>query len=63
MKAYIESEGGRCTETVTSKTNFLINNDITSQSGKNRKAAELGIPVIAESEFIERFGAPERNSQ
>ena len=59
LKAYIESQGGRCTGTVTSKTDFLINNDITSRSGKNQKAAELGVPVISEEGFIGRYGAPE----
>ena len=41
------------TGSVTSKTNYLINNDLTSGSSKNRKARELGIPIISEDEFIE----------
>lgn len=57
FKAYVEVAGGKVTGSVTSKTNFLVNNDAHSTSSKNRKAAELGIPVITEDEFIERFGA------
>ncbi len=57
LKAYVESAGGKVTGSVTSKTNFLVNNDAHSTSSKNRKAAELGIPVITEDEFVERFGA------
>lgn len=56
FKAYVDSQGGKVTGSVTSKTNFLVNNDITSTSSKNQKAAQLGIPVITEDEFIEKFG-------
>ena len=56
LKAYIESQGGKVTGSVTKKTDYLINNDITSTSGKNKKAAELGIPVISEEMFMEQFG-------
>lgn len=55
LKAYIESQGGKVTGSVTKKTDYLINNDVTSTSGKNQKAKELNIPVISENEFIERF--------
>lgn len=55
LKAYIESEGGKVAGGVSTKTSFLINNDITSTSGKNKKAKELGIPIITEAEFINRF--------
>lgn len=55
LKSYIESQGGKVTGSVTGKTSFLINNDINSTSGKNQKARQLGIPVISEDEFIERF--------
>ena len=51
----IESRGGMVTGTVTSKTNYLINNDNTSNSSKNKKARELNIPVLTEEEFIEKF--------
>ena len=56
LKAYIESQGGKVTGSVSRSTHYLINNDVTSQSGKNKKAQELGIPIISEDEFIERFG-------
>lgn len=57
FKAYVESAGGKVTGSVSKSTNFLVNNDISSTSGKNRKAKELGIPIISEDEFISRFGA------
>ena len=52
-KELIESLGGKVTGSVTSKTNYLINNDITSTSSKNKKANELGIPIISEEMFLE----------
>ena len=57
FKAYVESAGGKVTGSVTSKTNYLVNNDAESISSKNRKAKELGIPILTEDEFVERFGA------
>lgn len=51
-KALIESLGGKVTGSVTGKTNYLINNDTTSNSSKNKKAKELGIPIISEEEFL-----------
>ena len=56
LKAYIESQGGKVAGSVSGSTNYLINNDITSTSGKNKKAKELGIEIISEDTFIERFG-------
>ncbi|WP_461812257.1 NAD-dependent DNA ligase LigA [Faecalimonas sp.] len=53
VKETIESKGGKVTGSVTSKTNYLINNDTTSTSSKNKKARELGIPIISEEEFLE----------
>ena len=53
VKVVIESKGGKVTGTVTSKTNYLINNDVTSTSSKNKKAKELGIPIITEEQFLE----------
>lgn len=53
VKAVIESKGGKVTGSVTSKTNYLINNDVNSTSSKNKKAKELGIPIITEEEFIQ----------
>lgn len=52
MKALIEEQGGKVTGSVSSKTDYLINNDAASGSSKNRKARELGIPVITEEEFL-----------
>ncbi|MCJ7855766.1 NAD-dependent DNA ligase LigA [Lachnospiraceae bacterium NSJ-143] len=55
LQNQIESMGGKVTGSVTKKTSFLINNDAFSESSKNKKAAELGVPVITENEFITRF--------
>lgn len=57
LKAYIEGQGGKVTGSVSKSTNYLINNDVASVSTKNQKARQLDIPVISESEFIERFGS------
>lgn len=56
VKALIESLGGKVTGTVTSKTNYLINNDVTSNSSKNKKAKELGVPIISEEDFLTLVG-------
>ncbi|MBE7720071.1 MAG: NAD-dependent DNA ligase LigA [Lacrimispora celerecrescens] len=48
----IEAHGGKATGSVTSKTTYLINNDTTSNSSKNKKAKELGVPIISEEDFI-----------
>lgn len=53
VKELIESKGGKVTGSVTSKTNYLINNDVQSASSKNKKAKELGVPIISEEEFME----------
>ena len=55
LKAYIESQGGKVVGSVSKSTSYLINNDVTSTSGKNRKAQELGIPIISEDEFIAQY--------
>ena len=55
LKAYIESQGGKVTGSVSKSTSFLINNDVESSSGKNKKAKELSIPIISEEEFIAQF--------
>lgn len=52
VKEKIESMGGKVTGSVTSKTNYLINNDTTSNSSKNKKAKELNVPIISEEEFM-----------
>lgn len=51
-KNLIESLGGKVTGSVTGKTNYLINNDVTSNSSKNKKARELGIPILSEEDFL-----------
>lgn len=56
LKAYIESEGGKVTGSVSKSTSYLINNDVTSTSSKNQKAHQFNIPIISEDEFVERFG-------
>ena len=52
VKALIESKGGKVTGSVTSKTNYLINNNVESTSSKNKKAKDLGIPIIMEEDFL-----------
>ncbi|MDR1663376.1 MAG: NAD-dependent DNA ligase LigA [Clostridiales bacterium] len=55
LQNFIEARGGRATGSVTAKTSFLINNDAGSASSKNKKAAELGVPVLTEEMFLEKF--------
>lgn len=55
FKAYVESQGGKVTGSVSKKTSCLVNNDVESTSSKNKKAKELGIPIISEEEFIARY--------
>lgn len=57
LKAYIESQGGKVASAVSGSTSFLINNDVTSTSGKNKKAKELGIPIISEDDFIVQYAS------
>lgn len=52
LKEFIEAKGGKTTGTVTSKTNYLINNDVASNSSKNKKALELGVEIISEEDFL-----------
>lgn len=52
LKAKIESLGGKVSGSVSSKTSYLINNDSTSASSKNKKAKELGVKIISEDEFL-----------
>lgn len=56
VKEVIENLGGKVTGSVTSRTNYLINNDAASTSSKNKKANELGIPIISEEEFLKMLG-------
>ncbi|MBO7634739.1 MAG: NAD-dependent DNA ligase LigA [Lachnospiraceae bacterium] len=56
LKDYIEARGGKVTGSVTAKTSYLINNDITSGSSKNKTAKELGVPIITEEDFLKMAG-------
>ncbi len=55
LQAKIESLGGKVTGSVTGKTVCLINNDILSASGKNKKAKELGVPILSEEDFVHQY--------
>ena len=57
LKDEIEKRGGKVTGSVTGKTECLINNDITSASSKNKKAKELGVPILSEDDFIQKYFA------
>lgn len=52
LQSHIEQLGGKVTGSVSAKTNYLINNDVNSSSSKNKKAKDLGIPIISEEEFL-----------
>ncbi len=54
-KDFIERQGGKVTGSVSAKTNYLINNDVHSQSSKNKKAKSLGVAIIDEDEFFNIF--------
>ncbi len=56
LKEAIEGKGGKVTGSVTGKTTCLINNDVASSSSKNKKAKELGIPILSEADFLEQYG-------
>ena len=62
VKEEIEKRGGKVTGSVTSKTNYLINNDVNSASSKNRKARELGIPILSEEAFLKMLEGPAEGS-
>ena len=55
LKETIEAKGGKTTDSVTSKTDYLINNDNLSNSTKNKKAKELGVKIITEQQFLDMF--------
>jgi len=56
LQALIEAKGGKVTGSVTAKTSYLINNDVTSNSSKNKKAKDLGVPIISEENFLKMIG-------
>ena len=56
FKAYVESQGGHVAGSVSGKTSYLVNNDINSTSSKNTKAKSLGVEIITEDTFVEKFG-------
>lgn len=59
LQTEIEKRGGKATGSVTTKTSYLINNDTASNSSKNKKAKELGIPIISEQDFLNMLGGNE----
>jgi DNA ligase (NAD+) len=59
LKEYIADRGGKVTGSVSAKTDYLINNDVTSTSSKNKKAAQLGIPILSEEDFMKLAGLAE----
>ena len=62
LKAVIESRGGKAAGSVSKKTDYLINNDNESSSSKNKKAKELGIPIITEEQFIKLLDEADKSS-
>ena len=52
LQELIESKGGKAAGSVSAKTSYLINNDVTSNSSKNKKAKELGVPILSEQDFL-----------
>ena len=58
LKEVIESMGGKVSGSVSAKTECLINNDVTSSSSKNKTAKDLGIPILSEDDFLEKYGVP-----
>ncbi len=61
LKTFIESNGGKVTESVTSKTSYLINNDTSSKTSKNLTAIKLHVPIINEDEFLTLITPPDEN--
>jgi DNA ligase (NAD+) len=55
LKKYIEERGGKVVDSVSKNTTYLINNDVNSTSSKNQTAKKLGIPILTEQEFVEKF--------
>jgi DNA ligase (NAD+) len=55
LKAVIKSHGGKTSDSISSKTDILINNDVNSTSSKNKKAKDFGIPIISEADFMRQY--------
>ena len=55
LQAEIEKRGGKASGSVSKNTSVLVNNDIASASSKNKKAKELGVPIMTEEEFMEKY--------
>ena len=51
----MRSQGGKVAGSVSGKTSYLVNNDVESNSSKNRKAKDLGVPILSEDAFVEQF--------
>lgn len=62
LQELIESKGGKAVGSVSAKTSYLINNDVTSSSSKNKKARELGIPILSEEDFLEMLKEAQENA-
>ena len=62
LQEQIEALGGKAVGSVSSKTDYLINNDVTSNSSKNKKARELGIPILSETDFLKMTGEEQENA-
>ncbi len=63
LKSFIEARGGKAASAVSAKTDYLINNDSKSTSSKNKKAIELGVPIITEEEFLDLVGGKQNANQ
>lgn len=63
LQEVIEARGGKATGTVTAKTTYLINNDVKSNSSKNKKAKELGVPILSEADFLKLLEESEEESE
>ena len=56
FEEYVKAHGGKVAGSVSKNTDYLVSNDSESTSSKNKKAKELGVPIITEGEFIQKFG-------
>ena len=63
LQELIESKGGKAAGSVSAKTTYLINNDVKSSSSKNKKARELGVPILSEEDFLRLLEEEQRGEQ